>query len=239
MPIDPSIGTRLAAVPEITATTQRDAAGAELDVVCQLAMDAARALVAEATALDGRVEALEEAPAGSVQTVNGVEPDGDGDVELSAEDIGAADATDTAAALSALDGRVSDLESAPGGGAVSRTLTAVFDGGAVDGTPESVRVATVVELRAPYALTLTGWTLLLHAATGSVTVEVRTKPFASGSFASITDSSPPSTTGGANAEGGVTGWTTSVSAGHLVQFEITARIGLVPRVTLQIQATQA
>jgi hypothetical protein len=188
MPIDSSIGTRLAAVPEITSTTQRDAAGAELDVVCQLAMDAARALVAEAGNLGDRVQALEDAP---------------------------------------------------GGGAVGRTLTAVFDGGAVDGTPESVRVGTVVELRTPYALTLTGWTLLLNAATGSVTVEVRTKPFASGSFASITGSAPPSTTGGANATDAVTGWTTSIDAGHLVQFEITARTGLVPRVTLQLQATQA
>lgn len=117
MPLDPSIGARLAAVPAITATTQRDAPGAELDVVCQLAMDASRALVAEAGALGDRVTALEEGGgAGTVQSVNGVEPDGAGDVELTAADIGAADATATAAALSEIDGRLDALESSPGGG---------------------------------------------------------------------------------------------------------------------------
>ena len=71
MAIDPSIATRLADVPEITETTQRNTPGAELDVVCQLAMDAARALVAEAEAhaetladIEERVEALEDAPGG-------------------------------------------------------------------------------------------------------------------------------------------------------------------------------
>jgi hypothetical protein len=140
-----------------------------------------------------------------------------------------------------LDERVGDLEEGGGGpgGAIARTLTAVFDGGSVDGAPQSVGAGTAVQLRAPYALTLTGWTLIQQGATGDVTVDVRSKPFSSGSFASLTGGSAPSASGGANAEGGVSGWTTAIAAGDLVEFLISARTGLVPRITLQVQATQA
>lgn len=120
-----------------------------------------------------------------------------------------------------------------------RTITARFNGGATDGTPDPIEVGAEVILRAPYALTLTSWTLLLQDSTGAITVDVQTKPFASGSFASITSTGTPSTTGGANAEGTVTGWTTSISAGHLVRIVVTARTGDVFDAALQIEATQA
>jgi hypothetical protein len=150
-------------------------------------------------------------------------------------------ADDATAIINDLDERVAALEADPGGGGgpIGRTLTAVFDGGSVSGTPQSVAVSTAVQLRAPYALTLTGWTLIQQGATGDVEIDVRSKPFASGSFASLTGGSEPSASGGGNAEGGVTGWTTSIAAGDLVEFVISARTGLVPRVTFQLQATQA
>ncbi len=135
--------------------------------------------------------------------------------------------------------RLMALESAPGSGAVARTITARFNGGATDGTPEPIEVGAEVILRAPYALALTSWTLLLQGSTGAITVDVHTKPFASGSFTSITSTGTPSTTGGANAEGTVTGWTTSISAGHLVRIVVTARTGDVFDAALQIEATQA
>jgi hypothetical protein len=146
-----------------------------------------------------------------------------------------------AAVINDQEDRIEGLEEAgPGpGGGVARTLTAVFDGGSVDGAPESVPVSASVQLRAPYALTLTGWTLILQGATGDCTVDVRSKPFDSGSFASITDGGAPSASGGANSEGGVTGWASSIAAGHLIEFVITARTGLVPRVTLQLQVSQS
>ena len=123
--------------------------------------------------------------------------------------------------------------------AVARTITARFNGGATDGTPEPIDVGAEVILRAPYALTLTSWTLLLQGSTGAITVDVQTKAFAIGSFTSITSTGTPSTTGGANAEGTVTGWTTSISAGHLVRIVVTARTGDVFDSALQIEATQS
>lgn len=137
-----------------------------------------------------------------------------------------------------LDDRVSDLEEAPGG-AIARPITAAFDGGAIDGTPESIRVGQKAQIRLPFAVTLTAWTLLLQDATGDCTIEVRTKPFASGSFTAITGGAAPAATSGANATGGVTGWTTVISAGDLLEFEVTARSGLVPRATLILEATQS
>jgi hypothetical protein len=137
------------------------------------------------------------------------------------------------------DARIVVLEEAGPGAAIGRTLEATFDAGSVDAVPLSVTVGAVVTTRTPYALTLTGWTLLLDGATGDVSVEVRIKPFASGSWASITGGSAPSASGGANAEGDVTGWTVSIPAGDLVEFSIATRTGVVPRVSLKVQATQA
>jgi hypothetical protein len=54
----------------------------------------------------------------------------------------------------------------------------------------------------------------------------------------ITGSAPPTASAG-NAEGSPTGWTIAVTAGHLIECEVTARTGSVPRITLQLQATQA
>lgn len=88
MAIDPSIATRLAAVPEITETTQRNTPGAELDVVCQLAMDAARALVVEAGSLGDRVDALEAAGPGGALSFRADDLEamaGDDGIRLAAE----------------------------------------------------------------------------------------------------------------------------------------------------------
>jgi len=141
--------------------------------------------------------------------------------------------------LNDLTTRVGVLEGAAAAGATVRTITAGFDGGAVAGVAESIRVGQVIETRVPYGVTLTGWTLLLQGATGDCTVAVRSKPFASGSFADITGGSPPSASSGANATGGVAGWTASVSAGALLQIEVTARSGLVPIAVLILEGTQS
>lgn len=209
MPIDTGLQSAIAAVPPIEANTREDAEGTYHDVVHQLELAAITDLQGFADEVTAVVSGLD----GAV-----------GDLETAA---------------TALAGRVADLESAGPGGAIARPITAGFDGGSVDGTPESVRVGLAAQTRVPFAVTLTGWTLLLQGATGDCTVEVRTKPFASGSFTAITGGSAPSASGGANATGGVSGWTTAVSAGDLLEFEITARSGLVPRATLILESTQA
>jgi hypothetical protein len=190
----------------------------------------------------------------AVQAVPAIEPntreDGEGtehdivhqlELDAIAALLGFADeAEDT---LASLDERVGELEDNPGGGpgAILRTLTVGFDGGSVDGTPQSVRTGQVFELRLPWAIELQRWTLLPQGgASGDITLAVRTRPFASGSYTSITASAPPASTGGARADSStLTGWTTALAAGDLLQVEITARTGLVPGVTLILEGTQA
>jgi hypothetical protein len=56
----------------------------------------------------------------------------------------------------------------------------------------------------------------------------------------VSASAPPATTGGARADSStLTGWTTALAAGALLQVEITARTGLVPGITLILEGTQA
>jgi hypothetical protein len=202
MPTISELIALVAAVPPIEANTAEDGAGTEHDVLHQLELEVAAAVLGFADAAAPVLVGLD-------------------------------------AAVGDLDARVDALEEGGPGGAVARTVRAIFDGGSVDAVAASVEVGAELILRTPYALTLSSWTLLLEGATGSVTVDVLTKPFASGSYASITGSATPSASGGANAEGDVTGWSASVAAGHLIKIEITARTGLVPRVSLQVEGTQA
>lgn len=209
--------TALDTFPNIGPTTREDEAGFEHDVVHQAVHDSLLAVQSTIGKADGST------PGSVTERLLAVESFAD----------------DAVAEFIAMDGRLDALESAPGSGAVARTITARFNGGATDGTPEPIEVGAEVILRAPYALTLTSWTLLLQGSTGAITVDVQTKPFSSGSFASITSTGTPSTTSGANADGTVTGWTTSISAGNLVRIVVTARTGDVFDAALQIEATQA
>lgn len=179
----------------------------------------------------------EDAPGTYHDVVHQLELDAIADLQAFADDVTAVlGGLDTA--VGDLDSRVTALEGAPSAGAIARPITAGFDGGSIDGVAESVRVGQKVQIRLPFAVTLTGWTLLQQDATGDCTVQVSSKPFASGSFTAITGGSPPSASSGANATGGVSGWTTAIGAGDLLQFEVTARSGLVPRVTVILESTQ-
>lgn len=210
MPTLPELLALVEAVPPIEANTREDGEGTEHDVLHQLELDAIAGLLGFA-----------DAAAASIGTL----ADGLGDAET---------------AITDLQGRVTELESAPGGGVVARALTFGFVGGSVDGTPQSVAAGSVFVWRLPWAIDLQRWTLLPQGgATGAVELDVRVKPFASGSFTSITASAPPAFTGGAAATSDtLTGWTVELDAGDLVQVEITSRTGLVPGVMLILEGVQ-
>jgi hypothetical protein len=132
-----------------------------------------------------------------------------------------------------------DIADLAGSSVVSRSITAQFDGGTTDGNLNNIEVGDEVVIRSPYAITLSDWTLLLSDATGNVSIDVQTKPFSSGSFSSITSSGTPSAISGANAEGTVSGWSSAtITSGHLVKLVVTARSGVVPRATLQVNGVQ-
>lgn len=130
---------------------------------------------------------------------------------------------------------------AAGGGAGSgvRSITAVFDAGRVNGVDQPLTVGLRTEVRAIVGMQPVQWTLLPKAgSTGDITVEVRTRPFSSGTFAAITDGAPPSISSGARGSGSAAAWD-AINEGDLIEFEVTAVTGTVTGITLTIKATEA
>jgi len=125
------------------------------------------------------------------------------------------------------------------GGSAVRTITAGFDGGRVSGVDQALTTGLRFELRAVTGLTPVEWTLLPKAgSTGNITVEVRKRPFASGTFTAITAGSPPSISSGARGTGSASAWT-AIDDGDLIEIEVTSVTGTVTGITLIIEATEA
>lgn len=135
---------------------------------------------------------------------------------------------------------VDDVISATGGGGSAvRPITVGWDAGTVNGIDQPLTTGRRVELRAVTGLTPVAWTLLPKAgSTGDITVEVRKRPFSSGTFTSIAAGSPPSISAGARGTASASAWT-AIDDGDLIEFEITAVSGLVTGVNLIIEATEA
>ena len=130
---------------------------------------------------------------------------------------------------------------AAGGGAGSgvRPITASFDAGVVNGVNQALSVGMRSEARAIVGMQPVQWTLLPKAgSTGDITVEVRTRPFSSGTFAAITDGAPPSISSGARGTGSAAAWD-AINEGDLIEFEVTAVTGTVTGITLTLKATEA
>lgn len=120
-----------------------------------------------------------------------------------------------------------------------RTITAGFDAGRVNGVDQLLTTGLRFELRAVTGLAPITWTLLPKAgSTGDITIEVRKRPFTSGTFTAITAGSPPSVSAGARGAASASAWT-AIDAGDLIEFEVTAVSGLVTGANLIIEATQA
>lgn len=121
-------------------------------------------------------------------------------------------------------------------GAGIRSLTAGWDAGTVNGVDQSLTTGRRVELRAVTGLDPQAWTILPKSgSSGSITIEVRKRPFSSGTFTAITGGSPPSITSGARGTGSATSWT-NIDDGDLIEFEITAVSGTVTGATIIIEA---
>ena len=126
-----------------------------------------------------------------------------------------------------------------GGGAGARAITVGWDAGTVNGIDQPLTTGRRVELRAVTGLTPVAWTLLPKAgSTGSITVEVRKRPFSSGTFTAITAGSPPSISSGARGTASASAWT-AIDDGDLIEMEVTSVTGTVTGITLIIEATEA
>lgn len=125
------------------------------------------------------------------------------------------------------------------GGSSVRSITVGFRGGTVNGVDQPLVTGLREELRAVSGLTPVQWTLLPKAgSTGDITVEIRKRPFASGTFASITGGSPPSISAGARGTGSASAWD-AIDDGDLIEIEVTSVTGTVTGITLTIKATEA
>lgn len=126
-----------------------------------------------------------------------------------------------------------------GGGSAVRPITVGFDAGRVNSVDQPLTTGLRFELRAPVGLEPTAWTLLPKAgSTGSITVEVRKRPFSSGTFTAITAGSPPSISSGARGTASASAWT-AIDDGDLIEMEVTSVTGTVTGITLIIEATEA
>lgn len=124
------------------------------------------------------------------------------------------------------------------GGVITRTITVGFDAGKINGLDQPLVTGLRYELRAPYGLDPTEWTLLPKAgSSGDITIEVRKRPFSSGTFSSIVGGVPPSISGGARGTSSAAGWS-NIDSGDLIEFEITSVTGNVFGITLIIEANE-
>lgn len=131
------------------------------------------------------------------------------------------------------------LVSGSASGSTVRPITVGFRGGTVNGVDQPLVTGLREELRAVSGLTPVHWTLLPKAgSTGDITVEIRKRPFASGTFASITGGSPPSISAGARGTGSASAWD-AIDDGDLIEIEVTSVTGTVTGITLTIKATEA
>lgn len=118
-----------------------------------------------------------------------------------------------------------------------RTITAGFDGGG-----SALVLPAFVDVAISSARTLTGWSLLADQV-GAVTVEVLR-----GTLADMEAGTPPSAslTGGSDpelagvmaaADSALAGWTTSLAAGDVVRFVLSAVDGVQTKATLTLTTT--
>lgn len=117
----------------------------------------------------------------------------------------------------------------------TRGITFAIDGGGLVLTS-----GVKADVYVPYACTITAATMLADQ-TGSVTVDIKKCAYGSfpGSLASITASSAPAITAGNQKSQDTTlsSWTTSISAGDVLEFEITGTPTSITRLNLTLTVT--
>jgi hypothetical protein len=116
----------------------------------------------------------------------------------------------------------------------TKTFGAVFDGGG-----SVITAGTTVDVIIPVAMTITSWTMLADVS-GSAVVDLWKDTYANYPPTvadKITASAPPTITSAIkNQSSTLTGWTTLVSAGDIIRFNVNSAT-TITRLTISIQAT--
>jgi hypothetical protein len=109
----------------------------------------------------------------------------------------------------------------------------------IDGGGSTPATGTKGFYQVPYSGTITGWTLLADVS-GSAVITVKKSTFAGfPTTTSIVASAPPTLTSQQNATSTtLTGWTTAVTAGDVLEYDLTS-VSTVTRLTLEIQITKS
>jgi hypothetical protein len=119
---------------------------------------------------------------------------------------------------------------------LKRQFTITLDGGG------SVLTAGVkdIGLRVPYNMTLTGWEIKSFptASTATLKVNVLKSTFATWpTISSIVGSSTPTLTSAVKSSGTTSGWTTSLTAGDELDFQVLAGVAISTRAIVNLYGT--
>jgi hypothetical protein len=109
----------------------------------------------------------------------------------------------------------------------------------IDGSLSVPATGTKGFFQVPYSGTITGWTLLADQS-GSAVLTVKKSTYAgSPTTSSIVASAPPTLSSQQNATSTtLTGWTTTVTAGDVLEYDLTSASALT-RLTLELQITRS
>jgi hypothetical protein len=109
----------------------------------------------------------------------------------------------------------------------------------IDGGSSTPTTGSKGFLQTPFAGTITGWTLIADVS-GSASIDVKKSTFAAfPTNSSIVASAPPTLTSQQNASSTtLTGWTTAVAAGDVLEFVLVSAT-TVKRLTLELQITRS
>lgn len=121
------------------------------------------------------------------------------------------------------------------GGGAATELEFIIDGGGV-----AIGTGQKGYLEIPFAMTITGWTLVADQ-TGSIVVDVWKTPYGSfppGSGNTITGSDIPTISSAKSGQNlAVSAWSTSLSAGDILAYNVNS-VSTVQRVTLSIRGNK-
>jgi hypothetical protein len=108
----------------------------------------------------------------------------------------------------------------------------------INGGGSAITAGKRGQVTVPFACTITGWTAIADAS-GSISVQLNKSTYANfPTTSSIVASAPIALSSVQKNTGSPTGWTTSVAAGDVVEFEVTGTPATITRLQIIIEVTR-
>lgn len=141
--------------------------------------------------------------------------------------------------ITSLSGLLTPLSVAQGGTGITNNVGVLGIEFVIDGGGAVITAGTKGYLEVPFACTISRWTLLANAS-GSIVVDVLKSTYSGfPTTSSITASATPTLSSAQKGQSSsLSGWTTSVSAGNILEFKVTGSPATVTRVTISLTVTR-